>query len=679
MDTPVTACKGVGPKRAALLAQMGIVTVRDALFYLPRAYEDRSNVKEIAALAPGEEALVTAMIAGPVRLQRIPGRHLAMTRAMLEDDSGKIEAVWFNQPYLKNTLREGQTYRFFGRVDVRRGRALQNPSFEPAFDERRAPARALLPVYRVCAGVTQKMMRDLVAQALQMRHTLPDPFDNDFRRAHHLAERKFALEAIHFPEDAAQRSEAQRRFAFEELFYYQMMLQMQRRARQGQHRAMPLALPEADRKAFLSALPYALTGAQARTIAEILQDIARDTPMNRMVQGDVGSGKTVVAAMALLAAVKSGAQGVLMAPTEVLAQQHHRTLSALLEPLGVRVGLRTGAMRDAQKRRADDYIQTGVWQVVVGTHALIQQDVRYKNLGVVVTDEQHRFGVRQRAVLSAKGEAPHTLVMSATPIPRTLSLVLYGDLDVSLIDELPPGRKPVRTRVVPAKKRGGMYDFVHAQVREGHQCYVVCPLVEASENVAAKSAEDVYDELRKGPLRDVRVGLLHGQMKAGQKEAVLSSFAQGALDVLVSTTVIEVGVDVPRASVMVIEDAARFGLAQLHQLRGRVGRGAAQAWCFLVCDQGVDNPRLEIMTRTQNGFDIAQRDLELRGPGELLGMRQSGVLDTTMALLARDMALVKETQEAALQIVSESGPRARALKQEAMDRLEARTRQISMT
>ena len=553
--------------------------------------------------------------------------------AKISDDSGSIRAVWYNQPWLAKAISDGREMLLYGRVERRGGLQLTSPSIEKE--------RGIVPVYRKTAGIPGAAFRDIVARALaESEGQWPDQLPEALRRRHVLCERNFAMRAAHLPESMEALQVAKRRLAFEELLIYQVGLWLLR----GQRGAgIQIECPEEDVRAFWDFLPYRPTGAQARVLDEIARDMGAEAAMARLVQGDVGCGKTAIAMGALYLAAKKGYQGALMAPTEVLARQHYETAKAVLEPLGASCGLITGSMTAREHREAHEAIASGYWQVAIGTHALITEKVTYANLGLVVTDEQHRFGVRQRTALGAKGQSPNVLVMSATPIPRTLALILYGDLDISVVDELPPGRTPVKTRVVPDEKREAMYGFIRREAADGRQAYVVCPLVEESEAIDAQNAQAVYEELRDRALQGLRVGLVHGRMKSAEKDAALDAFRRGEMDVLVSTTVIEVGVNVPNATVMVVENADRFGLAQLHQLRGRVGRGAAESWCFLMADS---NEKLKTMTLTNDGFEIARKDMELRGPGEVLGYRQSGSASGGPWQMA-DGRLLKETHDEA--------------------------------
>ncbi len=583
------------------------------------------------------------MLARPT-LQRLRGK-LTLLKAVVQDRSGRGVCTWFNQPFLQDVLRPGSQWLFYGPVEARFGEVqLSNPGYEPY-----EPGMALLlPVYPLTQGMTQKALRALVAQA-QARCPAPvDPLPAGFRTRHGLGELAQCLRDIHSPATLHSAQAARRRFAFEELVLFLLMLRGVKQQRVQLHKP-PGAFTQDDLRTYTDALPYVLTGAQKRVLDEIVADMRADRPMNRLVQGDVGSGKTALAMGALYLAAAGGRQGVIMAPTEILAQQHYRSLCELLAPLGVSVGLLSGSLGVAKRREALAHIRSGQWQVIAGTHALIEPDVEFADLALAVTDEQHRFGVTQRAQLQHKGRACDVLVMSATPVPRTLALILYGDLDVSVVDELPPGRKSVRTHIVSADRRGDMYRFIRAQASVGARAYIVCPLVEQSDKLLAQAAVALFDELQTGVLRGVGAALVHGRMRSAEKQAALDAFRTGQVQVLVSTTVIEVGVNVPEATIMVVENSERFGLAQLHQLRGRVGRGDQQAWCFLCAGQeaAADSlQRLQVLTQTNDGFAVAQADLDTRGPGDFLGTRQSGLLDAQVMQCLRDVQLLYAASDA---------------------------------
>lgn len=627
----LSAMRGVGPARLESLRAVGIVSLRDLLYTLPVRYEDRTKLTPCTQARLGE-AMVMGVVAEPPKLSRFKG--LTRVTATITDDSGKLPLVWYNQPWVMQQLPVGQSIMLFGRIGISRNRPVMQ-------NAQRVTEPSIQPVYRAVKGLPAKSYRTMLEQALeQVDDCCPETLPNTLRLRHGLCELNFALREAHFPANLENLKAARRRLAFEQTLMYQAALGLMRRHKED---GIPLPLPADAEDAFWRTLPFPPTGAQRRVLGEIAEDLRRSRAMSRLVQGDVGCGKTALAFGAITMTCKAGYQAAMMAPTEILARQHYESAKKTLEPLGIRCGLLIGSLRAKAKKEAHAACADGSWDVVFGTHALISEGVKYSRLGLVVTDEQHRFGVRQRSTLQEKGaqdaKAPHVLVMSATPIPRTLALILYGDLDVSVVDELPPGRTPVKTRIVPDEKREGMYGFLRNEVAKGRQGYVVCPLVEDSEMLEdVRSAQATFDELVSGVLHGLRVGLTWGAQPAEEKAKVLADFASGALDVLVSTTVIEVGVNVPNASVMIIENAERYGLSQLHQLRGRVGRGTAESWCFLLASE---NERLKILTETNDGFLVAQKDLELRGPGDLMGTRQSGEMMADF-LLDGDVKLLEE-------------------------------------
>ena len=639
---------GIGPARARGLEKLGLVTVEDLLRCYPRSYEDRRKFSTVAAAPVDIPVCLELLVAEPPRLSRIR-KGLELVKARLVDDTGSLTATFFNQTYMKDALRPGETYIVYGRVEGPPGRRqMTNPVCERS--DRVRFTGCILPVYALTHGISNNLLAGLARRCVdecagQLEEVLPGPL----RREHALAAAEFACRNIHFPRDEEALELARRRLIFEELFYLTCGMALLR-TRRDEAAGVPFAIPPVEE--FLTLLPFPLTGAQRRVMDEIAADVSAGPPMNRLVQGDVGSGKTMVAAYGAWLAAKNGRQCALMAPTELLAEQHFRSLAPLLEQAGLRVGLLTGAVKGKARKELLAALAAGELDLLIGTHALLSEGVDYADLGLVITDEQHRFGVAQRAALSAKARRPpHVLVLSATPIPRTLSLVIYGDLDVSVIDELPPGRTPVQTFVVGEDKRQRMYGFVRKLVGEGRQAYIVCPAVEEGEDEGAglKAATTYAQGLQTEVFPDLRVGLVHGKMKPREKDAVMTAFAGGELDVLVSTTVIEVGVDVPNAALMVVENADRFGLSQLHQLRGRVGRGKHQSYCVLVTS--TRNPdsraRLKVLTKTTDGFRIAEEDLKLRGPGDFFGQRQHGLPQLRIADLAGDMRVLKEAQLAA--------------------------------
>ncbi len=622
--------KGVGKARLEALERAGLERAEQLLWRLPESYTDYDDRCEVASLASGRRCAFLARIKS-VSTARVRGATRVVAKVF--DQTGEVACVWFQQPYRARQLEVGAVQLFCGLVTRYRGVAeVVSPRVLPA------DTHGIEPVYAPIRDIPPKTYAGLVRQVLDAGLPLEDDLPAAIRQRFSLLPQAQALRSIHFPESREALERAMRAFSFRDLLFFALAV---RRKRLGPGMGFAMKANLAVVQPFLDSLPYALTGAQERVLRQALSDMESDAPMARLVEGDVGCGKTVIALALLYCAFENGFQGALMAPTEVLAHQHAEEARKLLGPLGVRVALLTGSLRAAQKRETLRAIEAGEADLIVGTHALIMGGVQYRRLGLVVTDEQHRFGVRQRLALEHKGQAPHVLVMSATPIPRTMALVLYGEMDVSVVDELPPGRKPVATRIVPERKREGLYGFLRATVEAGQQIYVVCPLVEESEAVDAASAERTARDLASA-LPGAKVELLHGRMKGAEKEAILDRFAAGETQVLVSTTVIEVGVNVPNATVMVVEDAERFGLAQLHQLRGRVGRGEKASWCFLMADR--PTARLRALTETNDGFVIAKKDLELRGPGELLGTRQSGMADERTLALFSDVSLLPEIQ-----------------------------------
>ncbi len=636
---------GIGPSRLKALNDAGIFTAYDLVRLLPREYRDLTVFTPLQALTPGQAAAVHVRVSGEVREAR--AKKLLITKAFITDGETVVQAVWYNQPWLKKQLTQGRELLLYGKPEYKRGvLMLVSPTIEQN--------GGLIPVYRAIPGIPPKMLRSTMECALDaLDSAWKDELPESIRERFGLCERNFALRNAHFPINRESLNAARRRLAFEDLLLYQVALRM---IRSSGRKGIQMNVPENQPDAFWKTLPFPPTDAQRRVAEEIARDLRSECAMTRMVQGDVGCGKTAIAFAAMAMAHECGYQSALMAPTEVLAQQHFESAKAMLEPLGCRVGLLTGSLTAKGHRIAHAAIASGEWDVIIGTHALITDKVEYANLGLVITDEQHRFGVRQRSLLGEKGDQTNVLVMSATPIPRSLSLILYGDLDISVVNELPPGRKPVATRIVPESKREGLYGFLRSEIAKGRQAYVVCPLVEESEAVEASPAESVYEDLRENRLPELRIELVHGRMKAADKDAVLEKFRAGEADVLVSTTVIEVGVNVPNATIMVIENAERFGLAQLHQLRGRVGRGEYESWCFLMAEP---NTRLRFLTSTNDGFKIAQKDMELRGPGELFGTRQSGAIAEGLGLAGTDTLLLKQTHELARELIQSDSEDAR--------------------
>lgn len=669
LSDPVTMLKGVGEVRAKQLAQLNIFTLRDLICHFPRGYEDRTKLVPIEKLEPDVPACFRAMVMNTPRTSHIR-KGLDLTKVQVADSTGRLNVTFFNSRFAAQQLEYGREYIFYGAVSGDFiGYSMTNPVFE-APESQPVTTRRILPIYPLTAGLTNAALLRLVQQALAVCDLPEEILPAEVLEKYGILPAERAYFAIHEPNSMAEAELAKKRMIFEEFFVFSAGLALMRAARK-EKKTEPYT--DFDMAPFYDSLPFTLTGAQSRAVGEILEDFRRGIPMNRLVQGDVGSGKTMVAAAAAYCAARNGAQTALMAPTEILAEQHFASLSALFVPLGVSVTLLTGSQTAKQKKDVRERIAAGEVQVVIGTHALLSESTRFDNLGLVITDEQHRFGVGQRSRLSAKGEDPHLLVMSATPIPRTLALILYGDLDVSILDELPPGREPVDTFLVGESYRPRINAFIRKQVAEGHQCFVVCPAVEENEELGIKAASVWAETLQQTVFPDLRIALLHGQMKGAEKEAAMASFARGEADVMVATTVIEVGVDVPNATLMVIEDADRFGLSQLHQLRGRVGRGKAKSYCILTTHNR--NPetlqRLKALCKTTDGFKIAEEDLRLRGPGDFFGSRQSGLPAFRVADLGCDLAAMKDAQQASADWIDAYGasdtPEANALRQRISD------------
>ena len=646
--------KGVGPKKKAELNKLGIATVYDLLTYFPRTYEDQSMLTHIADLHAGETATVSGTI---VNLHEQSGRRgLSILTAFLNDGTGLLQVTWFNQKYLKNKLKTGRcvfvsgkpTYAFGGQGQF----AMSQLHYFQILDKDEKPEGlcGILPVYPATERLNQKFFRTLMAEALSELPELPELIPEDIGRAYHLMGRAAALRAIHFPPDGETLKKARYRLAFSELYLIQCGLLLLKKQSQETDLGIRFQPNGPLVKKVTANLPFTLTNDQQQTWQEICRDMERPVTMRRLVQGDVGSGKTVIAMLALVKAVENGWQGAMMAPTEILASQHYENLSRQLAPFGIRVGFLSGHLTPAKRRTMYETIAKHEVDIVIGTHALIQDAVHFARLGLVITDEQHRFGIAQRAELEKKGaHVPDVLVMTATPIPRTMTLTVYGDLDVSLIKQLPPGRQPIRTFVRRPDRRELIYNYVRSQIEAGRQAYVVCPLIEMNEESDLPSAEEVYDELRWGIFRGIPCGLVHGRLPAAEKERVMQEFYENKIKLLVSTTVIEVGVNVPNASIMVIEHAERFGLAQLHQLRGRIGRGPYASYCILVSEGKTENARerLKIMATTSDGFKLAEEDLRLRGPGQFFGSLQHGLPDLKIARVPEDIDILLAAHRAA--------------------------------
>jgi ATP-dependent DNA helicase RecG len=647
---------GVGPQRAKTLAKLGLGTIEDALVqHLPLRHEDRSRIIPLGRVSVGEARTCAGTIAGISPPPR--GRPRMPLVVMIRDVSGFLNCAWFNQPYLARVFKRGQRLIVHGRVQPYGRGPLQMlvKDYEVAEDgpDEMLHTGRLVPVYPLTEGLTQRPLRRLMKRLVDgWADQLDDPLPERVRAGRALLPLPQAIRGAHFPETQEEQAAAHRRLVFDDFFLLEVGLAI-RRHREGRRRGLAMNPPGALVRRLRASLPYTLTAAQERVWSEIRTDMAEPYPMSRLLQGDVGSGKTVVAALAILTAIEAGYQAALMAPTEILAEQHMITLSQLLGPLGVRVVLLTGAVKGKARQEAVAAVEGGQAACAIGTHALVQGSVGFKRLGLAVIDEQHRFGVAHRAALRGKGESPDVLVMTATPIPRTLALTLYGDLDVSVLDELPPGRRPVVTVARGESKRRGIYDFLRKQIGEGRQVYVVCPLVEESEASDLRAATEMAERLQREVFPDRRVGLIHGRLGIQDKERVMREFKDGAVHVLVSTTVIEVGIDVPNASVMLVEHAERFGLSQLHQLRGRVGRGSWKSYCILLAGSSSEDAqrRIAAVTGTNDGFRLAEVDLELRGPGDFFGTRQSGLPEFRVADLLRDGAMLEEARREAFALV----------------------------
>ena len=648
-DTPVRYLKGVGPKTAERFEKLGILTLSDLLCHYPRRYLDFSKPYSIAEAPADTECVVKAEVFAKPGGRILPGGR-RMERITAGDDVSSLEITWFNNPYAAQKLELGQEYYFQGIVTggmLRR--QMVNPQVRTDAQVKSSPFEA---VYPQTEGLTSSAIAKCVRQLLPHAELLPDPLPSEMLKKYRLLSKADAVRAIHCPATEEEAFAARRRLIYEELLVLQLGI-----GRMKNHGAASTGAPmkKADASPFWESLPFSPTGAQRRAVEELLTDMSGETSMNRLLQGDVGSGKTLVAAAAIWACIRAGYQAALLAPTEILASQHAENLNRLLSPFGMRVALLTGGMKAAARRTTLAAIRDDEADLIVGTHAILSEGVEFARLGLAVVDEQHRFGVRQRGLLAEKAANPHLLVMSATPIPRTLGLLMYGDLDISILDELPPGRKPVKTRCITGKKRADLYGFLDREIDSGRQVYIVCPAIEDAGGSGLNAVKSYYEDIAKAYLPDRRVGLMHGKLKPKEKAEVMDDFKSGRLDALVSTTVIEVGVDVPNATVMVIENAERYGLSALHQLRGRVGRGAAESWCFLVSDNASESvqKRLKFLCSTSDGFAVAQYDLETRGPGDFFGSRQHGLPTLQIADLMNDTRTLHAAQSEAVALLAE--------------------------
>lgn len=643
---PVDSLKGIGEKTGKLFEKLGVFTVDDLLSYYPRAYDPYDEPVSIGQLREGEMGAVRAILQKPADLLRI-GK-MQMVSVSLRDLTGSLQAAWYNMPYMRANLKTGTPYVFRGRVARKRGRLVMEQPEVFGAEDYEALSGSMQPIYGQTRGLGNKAIVRAQREALKVRRMEREYMPGEIRRRYELSEINYAMEHIHFPADRAELLFARKRLVFDEFFMFLTGVRRLKEHRQDKPSSWVIRR-SAIGAAFRDGLPYGLTGAQERALEEIYRDLESGRVMNRLIQGDVGSGKTIIAVLALLETALSGYQGALMVPTEVLAKQHYESIKELFESQGMEIRpiLVTGSMTAKEKREAYEAIASHKADIIIGTHALIQEKVVYDKLALVITDEQHRFGVGQRELLGSKGDSPHVLVMSATPIPRTLAIILYGDLDISVIDELPAGRQAIKNCVVGPDYRPKAYHFIEGQIEKGHQAYVICPMVEDSEMIQAENVLDYSKILKKALSPSITVEYLHGKMKGKEKNRIMERFSAGEIQVLVSTTVIEVGVNVPNATVMMIENAERFGLAQLHQLRGRVGRGKSQSYCIMVnCskDDGAGK-RLEIMNRSNDGFYIASEDLKLRGPGDLFGLRQSGDLEFKLGDIFTDASLLKQVSE----------------------------------
>lgn len=647
-ERPIEDLKGIGEKKGKLYRKLGINTVGALIRFYPRAYEDWSKLTPIENIVPGESFCIKGRLVAPLQERMIPGGKL-ISKGTIYDDDAFIPVTFFNNRYISSMLKENETYLFYGKAVITAGRVeLVSPEFSPE-----SKAHPIRPIYPQTAGLTSRQIERSAVEAFKlMPEKIKDPIPQYIMEKYSLSTLEFALNNIHFPKDDSSLLKAKKRLAFEELLFLNIGLY---RLKSEQEKETSIKIESDFSAEFFKSLPFEPTNAQLKATQDCIHDISQKTsPMNRLIQGDVGSGKTAIAAAICYTMAKNGWQSAFMAPTEILAQQHFTSLSGILNRFSIRISLLTGSMTAKEKRLVKESLANGETDIIIGTHALISDAVEFSRLGLVVTDEQHRFGVSQRTKLLSKGENPHLLVMSATPIPRTLALIIYGDLDISVVDEMPKGRQKIDTLLIDSKKKKRMFGFLKKHMEDGRQCYIVCPAVEESD-IPLISAEEYYNQLKDGEFRDYKLGLLHRQMKPKDKDKVMKEFSEGKIGLLVSTTVVEVGVDVPNATIMVIENAERFGLSQLHQLRGRVGRGQHKSYCILVSDNltELSKERLQTMCRTSNGFEIAEMDLKLRGPGDFFGSRQHGLPEMKIADFA-DMNTVSQAQNACREILLKS-------------------------
>ena len=643
--------KGVGPNRVKLLNLLGIYTIEDLISYYPRAYQDRSKIKKIEELQEGEEALIEAVTLSGVSTFKLR-RNMSVSKVQVQDDTGRCLITWFNQDYIKSTIHAKEKYKFYGKVTKKIG---QTEMTSPVFDKEGENKNTgkIIPVYPTTKKLSENAIRQAIENALMLvENELEDNLPEYIKKEYELENLETAVKQIHFPTDFNSLTEARKRLVFEELLTFQLALLSLKNQYDNEIRGIKYS-KQVKMSDVINTLPFKLTKAQLKVLEEIDQDMESDKPMNRLLQGDVGSGKTVVAMISAYKAVKSGYQVAVMAPTTILASQHIVNFNKILNQFGIKCELLVSSLTKKQKNIVLDKLKNGEIDIIIGTHALLQENVEFKNLGLVVTDEQHRFGVKQRSIIAGKGNNPDILVMTATPIPRTLAIIVYGDLDISVIDELPPNRKKIDTVAVKENMSDRIISFIKKNVDEGRQAYIVCPFVDENEEMEdVKSVEKLAESYKDEIFKDYKVEILHGKMKPKEKDKIMQDFKENKISILISTTVIEVGVDVPNANIMVIENAERFGLAQLHQLRGRVGRGEYKSYCILKynSNSGRVRERMKIMTETEDGFKIAEKDLELRGAGEFFGTRQHGLPEFKIANIFEDIKILKQVQELAVKI-----------------------------
>ncbi len=647
-ETDIKALKGIGDAKAKQLLRLGVFTVWDLLTYFPVRFEDRTHISKICVLQHNTASSVNARVVSDVT-EHYVRKGLTYYKVQIRDDSGMAVCIFFNNKYIKAMLQRGYEYTFYGKVNIRKGvREILSPEFE--LSSKSDCTKCILPIYPLTGGITQKFLRKAISTAFELYEPyFQDIIPSQTLRDYSLCPINFAIKNIHFPIDENALIIAKKRLVFEEFFILQATL---RKMKETEKKESGVIINKTDLSPILSSLPFSLTDAQKRVTKDILDDMSSGKAMSRLVQGDVGSGKTIVAALSLYVCAKNGFQAAMMAPTEVLARQHYKDLSPMLEALGIKCALLTGSTKQKEKEEIYSFLENGTISIAFGTHALITQKVVFNRLALAITDEQHRFGVRQRIQLSEKGSGVHTLVMTATPIPRTLALIIYGDMDISVIDELPPNRQRIDTFCVNEDMRKRIYAFIQKEIQNGNRAYIVCPSVEESEEIPVKSVTEHYAHLKQ-VFPDISIGMVHGKMKSADKEAAMANFVEGNTKILVSTTVIEVGVNVPEATLMIVENAERFGLSQLHQLRGRVGRGKAKSYCVLFCESNSEDTieRMKIMVNSNDGFKISEKDLSLRGPGEFFGTRQHGALQFKIADLANDLSVLKDSTSAAKALI----------------------------